>query len=207
MSEWRLFEEGTVPFFTEHEFFEAHPWIHPNHQMGHAERTAMVADLIRKVVPNYTVTSLVDLGCGDGSLLAQIRDLPIPMWGYDAGVQNREQAHAAGLDVRPADLLTDSLDYADLIVATEVVEHLVDPYGFISALPGTKLILSSPSAEDGEWHYEHHAWAWDMKGYADLATSCGWTVIHHVECDAPDNFHGGVQRPQRFQALFVTRQA
>lgn len=201
MTEWRLFEPGTVPFFTTPAFFEAHPWIAPAHQLGHAERTTMVADLIRKFVPVHAVTSVVDLGCGDGSLLALVRDLPIPMWGYDAGTANGEQARGNGLDVRPADLLTDPVEYADLIVCTEVVEHLVDPHGFIASLPGTKLILSSPSAEDGDWHYEHHSWAWDMDGYAAMVERCGWTVVDHVECDAPDNHHGGVQRPQRFQAL------
>lgn len=166
----------------------------------------MVADLIREFVTDHSVASLVDLGCGDGSLLGQIRDLPIRMWGYDAGTGNREQATAHGLDVRPADLLTTPLEYGDLIVATEVVEHLVDPHAFIRSLPGDKLILSSPSAEDGDWHYEHHAWAWDMDGYAHLAATCGWTVVEQVECDAPDNFHGAVRRPQRFQAIAAVRQ-
>lgn len=205
MTEWQLFEPGTVPHFTTPAFFEAHPWVDPAHQLGHAERTAMVADLIRAFVAGHDVTSLVDLGCGDGSLLGQIRDLPLPMWGYDAGVANRERAAAAGLDARSADLLTSPLEYADLIVATEVVEHLVDPHGFIRSLPGDKLILSSPSAETGDWHYEHHAWAWDRDGYAALVESAGWTVVDHVECDAPDNFHGGVRRPQRFQAISAAK--
>ena len=201
MSEWRLFEPGTVPFFTTTEFFTEHPWIDPVHQLGHAERTAMVAGLVREFVAQHPVTSLVDLGCGDGSLLGQLRDLTIPMWGYDAGTQNVEQATAAGLDVRQADLLSDTLEFGELIIATEVVEHLVDPYAFIRALPSHKLILSSPSAEDSDWHYEHHAWAWDMEGYADMVTACGWSIVKHVECDAPANVHNGIQRPQRFQAL------
>lgn len=205
MTEWQLFEPGTVPHFTTPGFFEAHPWVDPAHQLGHAERTAMVADLVRGFVAAHPVSSLVDLGCGDGSLLGQIRDLPIPMWGYDAGAANRERATAAGLDVRPADLLTSPLEFADLIVATEVVEHLVDPHGFVRSLPGDKLILSSPSAETGDWHYEHHAWAWDRDGYAALVESAGWTVVGHVECDAPDNFHGGVRRPQRFQAIAAVK--
>lgn len=201
MTEWRLFEEGTIPEWTTPEFFQAHPRIAPEHQLGHAERTTMVADLIRSFVPRHQVNSLVDLGCGDGSLLDLIRDLPIPMWGYDAGAENVKHARENDLDVRIADLLTSTLEFADLIVATEVVEHLVDPHGFIRSLPGTKLILSSPSAEDDEWHYEHHSWAWDITGYRDLVTGCGWRVVDHWECDAPDNFHGDVRRPQRFQTI------
>jgi hypothetical protein len=201
MTEWQLFPDGTVPYFTTPEFFEAHPWISPVHQLGHAERTAMVANLIRTFVADYDISSLVDLGCGDGSLLGQLKDIPISMWGYDAGTQNRQRAIDEGLDVRQADLLTTTLEYGELIVATEVVEHLVDPRKFIAGLPGDRLVLSSPSAETGDWHYEHHSFAWDMPGYAAMISDCGWCIIDHVECVAPDNIHGGVQRPQRFQAV------
>jgi hypothetical protein len=201
MTEWRLFPEGTIPDFTTVEFFEKHPWIAPAHQMGHRERTAMVATLIREFIADHPVGSISDLGCGDGSLLASISDLPLSAWGYDAGKANVDQARSHGLDVRHANLMSPGLEYGELITASEVVEHLVDPHGFIAGLPGRALILSSPSAEDGDWHYEHHSWAWDMEGYAALVTGAGWTIIRHVECDAPDNFHGGVQRPQRFQAL------
>jgi hypothetical protein len=45
-----------------------------------------------------------------------------------------------------------------------------------------------------------------MDGYAHLADACGWTVVEQVECDAPDNFHGAVRRPQRFQAIAAVRQ-
>lgn len=205
MTEWQLFEPGTVPHFTTPGFFASHPWVDPAHQAGHAERTAMVAALVRRVVRDRAPGSLVDLGCGDGSLLTQLRDLPIPAWGYDAGADNVAHARAAGLDVHRADLLTDPIRYADLVVATELVEHLTDPRGFLRRLPATDLVLSSPSAEDADWHYEHHAWAWDLTGYAELVCSCGWTVREHIECDAPGTVHGGVFRPQRFQAIAATR--
>lgn len=203
---YRCFVEGTVPDYTTARFFEVHPWIDPVHQYGHVERTTMVEDLIRELVHAHKVTSVVDLGCGDGSLLGRLRDLAIPMWGYDAGIENRIQAAISGLDVRPADLLISPLEYADLIVAAEVIEHLVDPQSFIRALPGEWLILSSPSAEDLGWHYEHHAWAWSLEGYVALIESCGWSVVEQVECSAPDNFHGGVRRAQRFQAVVATKQ-
>lgn len=161
----------------------------------------MVVTLTRRFLQDYSVSSIVDLGCGDGSLLKQLSELSIPMWGYDAGIANVAHACAIGLDVRRGNLLADPLAYGDLIVATEVVEHLVDPHRFVRSLPGDKLILSSPSAEDADWHYEHHAWAWDMEGYADLVRTNGWAVVDHVECDAPHAYHGGIQRGQRFQAI------
>ena len=165
----------------------------------------MVAALVRRFITSHPVASVVDLGCGDGSLLNLLRDLPLPMWGYDAGVENVQRATDFGLDVRRADLLSDPVEYGDLIVASEVVEHLLDPHKFIAALPGERLVVSSPSAETDEWHYEHHAWAWDLDGYAQLVRDAGWTVVEQVECSGGVNFHGGSCRPQRFQAIAAVR--
>lgn len=203
--EWRLFAEGTVPEFTQRPFFASHHWVPPAGQTGHAERIAMVADLVRRFVAVRNIWSLVDLGCGDGSLLLALQGLPVAKWGYDVGTENLNVAWSHGLDVRLADILVDPLEYGDLIVATEVLEHLLDPHGFLRQLPGDKLIVSSPSAETDEWHYAHHAWAWDLEGYVELLTSCGWRVIEHVECAGGDNVHGGHVRAQRFQGAVAVR--
>lgn len=200
MTEWRLYTD------VRHEltkgFFETSRWVPPDHQVGHFERTRMVADLIHELKPY----SVLDLGCGDGSLLYLIRD--IPSWGYDLGTENIAQATARGVDARLGDFLTDSVDYsADLISCTEVVEHLLDPHTFIAGLPGRKLVLSSPSAETGDWHYVDHAWAWDMDGYAQMVTDAGWTVREQRECVGPAFAHlPNDPRPLRFQALYATRE-
>lgn len=204
--EARLFEGGTVPAFTTADFFASHPWIDPAHQVGHAERTAMVAGLIRQLYSARPFTSISDLGCGDGSLLGALSDIPARKWGYDAGAGNIARAAQSGLDVRAADILRDQIEYGELIVATEVVEHLVDPRGFVANLPGHILVLSSPAAETADWHYEHHAWAWDYAGYEDFVESAGWDVgLHHV-CDGGVNTHGGVERQQQFQAITCIRE-
>lgn len=205
MTEWRLFPEGTVPEYTTVEFFQRHPWVAPHDQRGHGDRTRMVADLVTNLTAEEPAASMVDLGCGDGSLLASLAHLGIPMWGYDAGRANVERARSAGLDVRLGDIRGDGLEYGELVVATEVVEHLLDPVAFIAALPGARIVLSSPSAETDEWHYEHHAWAWDVDGYRELVERSGWVMHRHVECDAEPNGHNGQVRPQRFQAIAAIR--
>lgn len=205
MTEWRLFEKGTTPRCSTLEFFEEHPWISPRDQHGHAERIAMVERLTRSVVETHDVTSISDLGCGDGSFLESIRDLPVTMWGYDAGTANVRVARDKGLDVRQGDILSGALEYGDLITVNEVVEHLEDPHGFITSLPGSVVVLSSPSAETDEWHYYDHTWAWDMDGYAELLKGCGWDVVAHEECDGGVNHHNGVTRPQRFQGIVGVR--
>lgn len=187
MSEWRLFREGNVPDYTQPGFFAAHPWVDPAGQRGHAERTDMVADLVAEIVTSTGLASLTDLGCGDGALLQKIAQrVRVKSWGYDLGIQNIHVARTLRLvDARQADFHElIGLEYGQLLVATEVVEHLVDPRRFIRMLPGGHLILSSPCDETDRDHYVHHAWAWDLDGYRAMVEDCGWTVKEQRSCPA-----------------------
>jgi hypothetical protein len=205
VTEWKLFTEET-PRASTVEFFAAHPWVPPEHQLGHAQRTEMVAQLVFSVVDKYRPASVSDLGCGDGSLLARISGIGSRIWGYDAGIENVRVAQAKGLDVRRADLLGAGIEYGELITCSEVIEHMARPHEFVASLPGHLLILSSPSAETGDWHYYDHTWAWDLEGYAALVEGAGWRVTEQRECDGEVNHHNGVTRPQRFQAIFATKE-
>lgn len=187
MSEHRLFPRFTIPPWTTPAFFADHPWIDPAAQRGHAERTDMVADFITDVVRQHAVESVTDLGCGDGALLAKLRRRSrVRAWGYDLGRENLYVATTLReVDARAGNILTlDGLELGELLVASEVVEHLTDPRGFISGLPGKLLILSSPWDETPDSHYEHHAWAWDEPGYVDMVEACGWSVKEQRRCDA-----------------------
>lgn len=210
MSAWQLFADGEIPFFTTPEFFAAHPWIEPVHQVGHAQRMLMTSTAITDLAATGVIGNMVDLGCGDGSLMELIISAlgtDIPVYGYDGCLASIDKAHEKGLEVNFADIrkLAPLLTEVDLIVASEVVEHLVDPHGFIASIKSPYLILTSPSAEDADWHYEHHAWAWDTTGYANMVESCGWEVISHVSCDAPSVDHGTGLRAQQFQCITATR--
>lgn len=207
MTEWKLFE-GSDPHVSSVPFFQSHPWVPPEGQIGHAERTRMVALLVPWIQQTIQpVSSIADLGCGDGSLLGQLAELPVlcPMWGYDLGLDNIYRAHLLGLDVRHANILTDELEYGELLIATEVLEHLEDPLRFLKGLPGELLIVSSPSAETDRWHYVDHTWAWDLDGYRDLVEQAGWLVSKQVECDGGVNVHAGLAGAQRFQAIVATK--
>lgn len=204
MAEWKLADEPPE----RREDLIARGWMGLESQPGFAQRAQMVVDVVLHAGP---VKSITDLGCGDGSLLARLALalLPahIPMWGYDLGAGDLAHGRVHGLDVRFADILADELEYGELVIASEVVEHLADPEGFLRRLPGRLLIVSSPSTETGDWHNPIHAWAWDLDGYAALVRRAGWTVTWHVECDGGMNGFGGVPGPQRFQAVLAVRGA
>ncbi len=210
MSEWRLFPEGTVPDFTTPEFFAAHGWVPPLHQIGHAERMAMTAGVINDLLGNTVgeITKVYDLGCGDGSLLDLISPRNnVEFYGVDACVASVDIAHEKGYGdfVSIGDIRSTCTLGIDLVVASEVIEHMLDPHGFVAELESDYAVFTSPAHEDADWHYGHHAWAWDMEGYADMIQQADWGILRHEVCDAPAVDHGYGLRPQKYQVIVATR--
>jgi SAM-dependent methyltransferase len=181
------------------------PWMNLEGQPGFAQRARMVADLARLVTGlALHVSTVTDLGCGDGSLLAMLPGARA--WGYELGAGDVEHARRRGLDVRQADILDGRLEYGDLLIASEVLEHLEDPAAFLAALPLDRvLIASSPSCETGTWFNPIHSWAFDLGGYRELMESGGWRVLYQADTDGGVNTFGGVPGRQRFQAVIAVR--
>jgi len=204
MTEWKLFDQQVPEPAAS---LPARPWMSLEGQPGFTQRAGLVAGLARWAAP---VRSVTDLGCGDGSLLARLRDvlLPadIPMWGYDLGKADLAYGQQRGLDLRSGDITKPHrLEYGELVIATEVAEHLEDPEDFLRGIQAALLIVSSPSAETGDWHNPIHAWAWDRAGYDELVRRSGWTPVWHAGCDAGLNTFAGVTALQRFQAILAVR--
>jgi SAM-dependent methyltransferase len=203
--EWRL--EGDEPRGVDR------PWMDLENQPGFGQRAKLVADLVgllTALLPS-SLLSVTDLGCGDGSLLAML-PRHLLAWGYEIGSGDVQAARERGLDVRQGDLLTGleladgvPMEYGDVLVASEVLEHLDDPQAFLGRLPRRIVVASSPSRETGDWHTPIHSWAWDLAGYRDLFTQSGWRVLYQAECDGGLNTFGGVTGQQRFQAAAAVR--
>lgn len=211
MTEYRLFGDD-VPYYSVLDFFKSAPHVPTAHQVGHAERTTMVENAVINFLKLNEINTLTDLGCGDGQLLFNLRNTAkkynIECWGYDAGAENVEYAHNRKIDVRYADIINDEIDYGDLSVCCEVLEHLYDPRGFLRKIKSKFLIVSSPSAETPDWHYLEHAWAWDLDGYRELIESSGFRFISQESCVALGecDFLGNdiVKHPQ-FQCIIARR--
>lgn len=124
---------------------------------------------------------VVDLGCGNGSLLGHLRDCGFQLYGFDSSISGLTQARNAFPEIAfiQADL-TSSLSThwlagrCDAIVSTEVIEHVFLPrllaancYRLLK--PGGKLIISTPYhgyaknlilALTGKWD-SHFTALWD----------------------------------------------
>lgn len=180
MAEWRLFEEGTVPVYTTAEWYadreRAPHWDQPDHH----PRLALAAEFV-SVAAAAGAKTLVDLGAGDGGLLAHLPD-GVGGWGYDLSPEAVEGARERGVAVHLLDVVNemDKITWADITVATEMLEHQVDPHGFLAQMTNARLlVVSSPSNETAESHYGFHTWAWDYAGYAAMIESAGFRILRH----------------------------
>ena len=101
-------------------------------------------------------TRVLDVGCGNGSTAAAFLGLGCAVVGIDAsesGIALARQAHPGGRFERmtaDADILGRLQEAPfDVVVSTEVVEHLYDPRSyargcFAALRPGGRLVLTTP---------------------------------------------------------------
>jgi hypothetical protein len=190
--EWRLFDEGTVPEFTQPGWYaeRAHA---PHLEEGHRPRLEHAAAFIAQIALTRGLRSVVDLGAGDGGLLSLLGPA-FTAWGYDLVPENIRAAKERGVDVRYGDVINSDVEWADIVVCTEMLEHLIDPHGFLRSIPRhvKALVCSSPWDERPGAAYAFHTWAWDLDGYRSLVEQAGFKVQR--------------QRPvDRFQVLLAVK--
>jgi 2-polyprenyl-3-methyl-5-hydroxy-6-metoxy-1,4-benzoquinol methylase len=72
---------------------------------------------------------VLDLGCGNGGFLWQMRSLGWEVWGVEPDPQSAAHARAAGLDVRDGMLPQQSFPerHFDAVTMSHVIEHLHEP--------------------------------------------------------------------------------
>lgn len=178
MTEWRLFPEGTIPEHTLPEWYAERERAPHVDEALHRPRLELAAAMARDTLGMVT---LVDLGAGDGGLLQLLAGSGIECWGYDLQQSNVDGALERGVEVYLHNVLTDEIEWGEIAVATEMIEHLVDPHGFVSWVRehAQVMIASSPWTETAESHYGYHTWAWDREGYRAMFEAAGWQVVDH----------------------------
>lgn len=185
--EYRFFDEKKgVPFFSTQEFHHDRPAAPHIEQHGmQRDRLIAVADLVKKYVEQFGIKSVVDICCGDGGLLEYLHSFfdkrGIKYWGYDFQPSNVENANKnRKVDVRFADVINDDIEYAEMGIMTECLEHFYDPHSYLKKLASNNvqtLIASSPNGEVPEAHYELHTWGWSEPAYTNLFEQAGYNVI------------------------------
>lgn len=200
--EAKLFDgdRAEVSTFAFHEHRERAPHLEQAAHRPRLERAAqfvsVAADRLRGErgwTPDFLsheVIAVSDLGCGDGGLLQLLATVRgVRAWGYDFAPANAAGWHERGVDGRAADVFGADRRHVilgDVVVMTEVLEHLTDPHGtlrWLTSHPVTTLggaaylVCSSPWTETAESHDGCHAWAWDPAGYDALLRGAGWEPV------------------------------
>ena len=184
MAEWKLFDK---PRAHDEAFYRDIVLADHINQPTHAQRIYIAAGYAAWQVRFRGLLSVADFGAGNGGLLrvlGKLIDDSVPMWGYDLLPANVEDAHEKGTDVKYCNFLTGDVRWADLVIVTEVLEHLIDPAGFLKRVPtGTRVLATVPGGENAGHHYRDHLWAWDHRGFCDLFTRSGYEIERHVSVD------------------------
>jgi Methyltransferase domain len=199
MSEWRLFPEGTVPVHTTAAWYAGRERAPHLEQAGHTQRlyeaAAQVHAAARDLVDGKPTVS--DLGAGDGGLLCLLNpDQFTAVWGYDLAPANVEGAwNGRHVNVEYGDVVAGwcqltgfeqrtPISFGTVSVATEMLEHLVDPHGFVRTIGQNSrvLVASSPWMERPGAAYEFHTWAWDPDGYRAMLEQGGFEVVKQQIC-------------------------
>lgn len=180
MVEYRLHDPDVVPECTTPQWYAGREHAPHLEQPSHRARILAAAAAVVEAAQLLSATTVVDLGAGDGGLLSLLGP-GITGWGYDLQPTNVAASKTRNVDVRLADITVDQVDWGQIAVATELLEHLRDPHGLVRRIyrHSRALVCSSPCGETPELHYEHHVWAWDREGFAAMVTGAGWRVLRH----------------------------
>lgn len=187
--EHKLFD-GALPYVSTFDFHKDRERAPHLEQGVHRPRLLKAAEFVRAARPYVEAPTMAvsDLGCGDGGLLSLIQnDGDILAWGHDFQPSNQEGWIARGVTASALDVFGEdqaAVELGDVVVMTEVLEHLADPHGvlrWVREKGVSAIVCSSPWTESHSSHCAEHAWAWDMDGYRKMIEEAGWTVARHEQ--------------------------
>jgi hypothetical protein len=139
-------------------------------------------------------SSVFDPACGDGSIVLLANDLnridrillrDISQPGCDA-IPRKEN-----VEVQVGDIMSSEWDEEfDLVVLTEVLEHIEDPDRILRlARRRSKfLVASSPEMRIGQFDRNvEHLWMFDGDGYVKMLMDAGWLPFHKTHMGFPNS--------------------
>lgn len=118
----------------------------------HVGKTKIVAELIRPIAGNAQNLKILDVGCGTGSLTKALTRFG-DVYGFDISETAANFCRQQGLDnIKVGDIAGLPYDdnFADIIVCSDVLEHMDDDIGALKELyrvlaPNGRLIITVPA--------------------------------------------------------------
>lgn len=103
---------------------------------------------------------ILDLGCGIGLLPRRLNQgYKFEYLGIDFSQVGVEKVKKMGFQAEMMDLSQETPDFTgvDIVILSEILEHLVDDLGLVEKIPpGTEIIASFPTFDD-ESHLRHYS--------------------------------------------------
>lgn len=192
MTECRLFDPENKPEWLDSAWWTNTPNCNHLDNRVHRARLEAAAREAQLEADRLGTTTIADLGAGDGGLLSL---LPEPYrsasYGYEVISDSvRYASEVRGVRVFQTNVLNKphTLNHQGVVVATEMLEHLEDPHGFVAELRKPQagirsFIASSPHSETDQQHEWNHAWAWDRDGYRKMFEDAGWFVAKQFDAE------------------------
>jgi SAM-dependent methyltransferase len=167
------------------------------------QRFAEVVRICEQLAEDQSIARVVELGCAEGYLTVRLTDLFPMVWGVDFCeefiVDAAKRAPKALFVCADVEKWQPSCEF-DLIVATEMIEHLKDMRGELERWRefGHRLLVSAPIAEGepndrsfdaGLFLREErvadasgHVWFFDgLDDLVTVLTDAGWSVVQAQE--------------------------
>lgn len=166
-----------------------------------------------KLIKNGPV---LDVGCGDGALMEQMREAGIDVEGIEPGEQSCSQARAKGLNVSCTTISRAAIkpSYYRYVVLSHVLEHLSDPISLLRKLrdglaPDGHLIVLVPNVKSPMsrlfgpywhgWDPPYHLYHFDCDTLCQVIEAAGLKVTFSCQRGSPDDL-------RRSLSLFLGRE-
>lgn len=147
---------------------------------NHAARALVTGGLIAWAAPE----TICDPACGDASILeaayrlrpfkhAHLADASAPQ------VQSLATSFSFSSNCQDLLLTLEGPPHFDMVVLTEILEHLPDPDAALrlARQKADMLVASSPIGDPEHGGNHEHLWAWDEDGYGEMLREAGWSEV------------------------------
>jgi SAM-dependent methyltransferase len=157
---------------------------------------------------------VVEVGSGEGAFLRSVLPRCSSAEVLEKNPQAADLLRAAGIKVSDADVRADALacpDRADVVCAFQVLEHVADVRGFLSALativvPGGEVLISVPNRERFREGLEprdcppHHLSRWSPRQFTTVAQVVGLDLVL-VDYEPPPLSHARASRQRSVRTM------